>query len=391
MTKIEWTDVTWNPTTGCTRVSAGCDHCYAVPMTRRLAGMGKKYQGLVGKGHFNGVVKCHEDALDIPLHWRKPRMVFVNSMSDLFHPDVPFDFIDKVFDVIWQCPQHTFQVLTKRGDRLVEYVRERSYRRAHGWVDQERVPLCPGDFIHMDDIVMRNQCGYVGEGDWQCDHPKNDECGKEESCDAFGCPIAQRADDRESLTKIGVAEEYEFDAEGFADDSDWMKLYDRPLHAAPGNLWLGFSAEDQQTYGQRARAFQELRWVLGPHFTLFASLEPLLGPIDFKIPTWPDDPDNDGEWSVLDQIEWNGACEPRSTPYLNWVICGCESKGARAGRFADEYPKAASSIIDQCRAAGVPAFHKQMPINGRVSHDMSEWPKPMRVRDWPAVATAEVV
>jgi len=122
MTAIEWTDATWNPVTGCTRVSAGCDMCYAVPMTRRLASMGqKKYQGLVGKGHFNGVVRCHEDALSIPLRWRKPRMVFVNSMSDLFHRDVPFDFIDKVFAVMALCPQHTFQCLSKRPDRMVEY------------------------------------------------------------------------------------------------------------------------------------------------------------------------------------------------------------------------------------------------------------------------------
>jgi protein gp37 len=124
-TGIEWTDATWNPVTGCTRVSAGCDHCYAVGVTRRLAAMGQgKYVGLVGegKGHFNGVVRCHEDVLEAPLKWRKPRTVFVNSMSDLFHKRVPFEFVDRVFAVMALTPQHTYQILTKRPERMREYL-----------------------------------------------------------------------------------------------------------------------------------------------------------------------------------------------------------------------------------------------------------------------------
>ena len=129
MSNIEWTEQTWNPITGCTRVSAGCDNCYAVEMTHRLEGMGQteKYGGLTvmnnkGDRHFNGTVRCHEDTLSIPLKRRKPTMYFVNSMSDLFHRDVPFDFIDKVFAVMALCPQHTFQVLTKRPERMAEYL-----------------------------------------------------------------------------------------------------------------------------------------------------------------------------------------------------------------------------------------------------------------------------
>jgi protein gp37 len=126
-TKIEWTDATWNPTTGCTRASSGCDNCYAFTMTKRLAAMGQtKYQGLIGKGHFNGVLKTHDDELNKPFCWHKPRMVFVNSMSDLFHADVPFEFVDKVFAVMATCPQHTFQVLTKRPERMAEYLRKHS-------------------------------------------------------------------------------------------------------------------------------------------------------------------------------------------------------------------------------------------------------------------------
>ena len=127
-TNIEWATEVWNVNTGCTRASAGCDNCYAVRMTRRLAGMGRSaYKGLTaingqGRRQFNGVVRCHEDKLAIPLHWRKPRRVFVNSMSDLFHRDVPFEFIDKVFAVMALCPQHVFMVLTKRPERMAEYL-----------------------------------------------------------------------------------------------------------------------------------------------------------------------------------------------------------------------------------------------------------------------------
>ena len=125
-TGIEWTNETWNPVSGCTRVTAGCDNCYAVGQTYRCECMGQeKYAGLTvldkrGRRRFNGVVRCHEKALAIPLKWKKGKMIFVNSMSDLFHKDVPLEFIKKVFDVIRRCPQHVFQVLTKRPERVAE-------------------------------------------------------------------------------------------------------------------------------------------------------------------------------------------------------------------------------------------------------------------------------
>jgi protein gp37 len=111
---IEWTEMTWNPTTGCSKISAGCKYCYAEVMTRRLLAMGiEKYK--------NGfAVAVHEDALHIPYTWKKPKVVFVNSMSDLFHPEVPVTFIEKVFEVMNNTPQHTYQVLTKRAERLYE-------------------------------------------------------------------------------------------------------------------------------------------------------------------------------------------------------------------------------------------------------------------------------
>lgn len=115
---IEWTEMTWNPTTGCTKVSAGCKHCYAEVMSRRLQAMGvEKY-----KDGFK--LRLHADALKIPYTWKSSKVVFVNSMSDLFHKDVPLSFIQQVFAVMNDNPQHVFQVLTKRSDLLLKYHRE---------------------------------------------------------------------------------------------------------------------------------------------------------------------------------------------------------------------------------------------------------------------------
>lgn len=110
--KIEWTEYTWNPVTGCSKVSPGCKNCYAERMAGRLKAIGmERYR--------NGfAVTLHHDLLDKPTEWKKPRVVFVNSMSDLFHPRVPDSFIKKVFDTMAKCPHHTFQVLTKRSERL---------------------------------------------------------------------------------------------------------------------------------------------------------------------------------------------------------------------------------------------------------------------------------
>jgi len=118
---IEWTEVTWNPVTGCDRISSGCDHCYALALAKRLKAMGvAKYQH-DGDPRTSGPgfgVSPHPEALDEPYGWRTPRVVFVNSMSDLFHARVPLSFVRDVFEVIANTPQHTYQVLTKRAARL---------------------------------------------------------------------------------------------------------------------------------------------------------------------------------------------------------------------------------------------------------------------------------
>lgn len=117
-TSIEWTEMTWNPTTGCTKISAGCKHCYAEVMSKRLLAMGiDKY--------INGFkLTLHENAINIPYGWKSPKIVFVNSMSDMFHNDVPLEFIKKVFAVMNDNPQHVFQVLTKRSENLLKYSKE---------------------------------------------------------------------------------------------------------------------------------------------------------------------------------------------------------------------------------------------------------------------------
>ena len=120
-TAIEWTDTTWNPTTGCDRTSPGCDNCYALVLAKRLKAMGvAKYQndGDPGTSGVGFRLTLHDNVLDQPLRWRNPRTVFVNSMSDLFHPDVPLEFIKRVFDIMVSTPRHTYQILTKRSKRL---------------------------------------------------------------------------------------------------------------------------------------------------------------------------------------------------------------------------------------------------------------------------------
>ena len=115
---IEWTESTWNPLTGCTKISPGCKHCYAERMAKRLQAMGQP-------NYRNGFqLTLHEHSLEIPLHWKQPQMIFVNSMSDLFHEEVPLEYILRVFATMSKASWHTFQVLTKRSDRLLELDKE---------------------------------------------------------------------------------------------------------------------------------------------------------------------------------------------------------------------------------------------------------------------------
>jgi len=133
---IEWTDATWNPVRGCSIVSKGCTNCYAMKVAHRFSGPGQAYEGLTrltkgGPVWTGATLELHGEHLEQPLRWKRPRRIFVNSMSDLFHESLDFSFIDKVFGVMGACDDaglgHTFQVLTKRPQRMLEYMRERGH------------------------------------------------------------------------------------------------------------------------------------------------------------------------------------------------------------------------------------------------------------------------
>jgi protein gp37 len=162
--RIEWTDATWNPIVGCSHVSPGCDHCYAERMAGRLAKMGlKQYQDVTEqhsnafkwRGEWNGKTAFVESELEKPLHWRKPRRIFVCSMGDLFHETVPFEWIEQVFNITRLCWNHTFQMLTKRPQRVLEY---------WAWRKSERL----GD--HMTSVWPENVwLGVTAENQEQAD------------------------------------------------------------------------------------------------------------------------------------------------------------------------------------------------------------------------------
>jgi protein gp37 len=145
---IEWTEATWNPVTGCDRVSAGCDHCYALTLAARLKAMGQPKYQRDGDPRTSGPgfgVTMHPAELEIPRRWRRPRVIFVNSMSDLFHPQVSADFVARVFEVMTATPQHTYQILTKRPKRARQLLR--------GWTPVPNVWL--GVSIEDDRVVDR--------------------------------------------------------------------------------------------------------------------------------------------------------------------------------------------------------------------------------------------
>lgn len=144
-TNIQWTNSTWNPLTGCDQVSPGCAHCYAKALAKRLQAMGNvRYAN-----EFQ--LTLHEDLLDLPLRWKSPRLIFVNSMSDLFHEQVPIDFIQRAFETMNKARQHTFQVLTKRHERLAEIAEAKLIK----WTDNiwQGVSIENNRFVHRADLL----------------------------------------------------------------------------------------------------------------------------------------------------------------------------------------------------------------------------------------------
>jgi len=238
MTHIEWADEVWSPVTGCTKISPGCKHCYAERMAKRLRGR----FGYPKDEPFQ--VTLHPERLIGPKKWKKPRMVFVCSMGDLFHEDVPFDFIHQVFNVMADCRGigHTFLVLTKRPKRMLRF----------------------------------------------------------------------------------------------------FKSEDR-LYIPPKNVWLGVTAENQEQADKRIPILLQI-----PAKVRFVSVEPMLGPIDLLTDKY--------HWLEFDGIY----------PGLDWVICGGESGPVARPMNPDQ----ARELRDQCKAAGVPFFMKQIDKRTPIPDDL---------------------
>lgn len=220
-TTIEWTEQSWNPITGCTKISAGCKHCYAETF----------YERFYGKGSFKNII-CHEDRLDIPLKTKKPTVFFVNSMSDLFHEQVPFEFIHKIYTVMALCPQHTFQVLTKRSQRMVDYYNK--YNNGIG--DDRELERHAIDFVHLMYDKEGKFLPHLKVAGWFFDVTK----------------------DEDGLT-----------------DSTLIFEHEGPLE----NVWVGVSVENQEAAEERIPHLIEV-----PSFVRWLSCEPLLGPINLLIP-----------------------------------------------------------------------------------------------------------
>ncbi|TIT42345.1 MAG: phage Gp37/Gp68 family protein [Mesorhizobium sp.] len=323
---IEWTDATWNPIVGCSILSPGCTHCYAMGMAARIEAMtaALRKEGRGGAPHYAGTTKkvngnavwtgklalAPEAILMEPLTWKRPRRIFVNSMGDLFHEDVPDEWIDRVFAIMALAPQHTFQVLTKRAKRMREYMLER-------WqpAPAHRLAWPGGDAI---DIPAET----TGED-------REDQVRA--ACEPF-------------LEKLGLVDTDNDDLwteDGNAKGMTWTW----PLK----NVWLGVSAERQQEAEERIPQLLHT-----PAAVRFVSAEPLLGAIDFaSLCTGHYFIDANIGRKYHDAPEGFGATEPCAK--LDWIIVGGESgHNARA-----MHPAWARSIRDQCAVAGVPFFFKQ--------------------------------
>src|SRR6185312_668084 len=303
---IEWTDATWNPTRGCSRVSPGCGGaadvggCYADRQAYRFSGPGMPYEGLVRLGkqgpRWTGDVRLVPEKLVEPLRWTNPRRVFVNSMSDLFHETLSNKEIASIFGVMAACPHHTFQVLTKRASRMREWF---------DWLDAEN-PTAEGK-------IMR--------------------------CFGAAC---ERLRDEDGLFRGAAG----------------RMVTRRVARAWPlPNVWIGVSAEDQQRAEERV---PELLRV--PAAVRFVSFEPALGPINFAPWIGAVEDEGDGHCvrcRVGHELYEEYQCPPGFGPFLNWVIVGGES-GPGARPFDVAW---ARSVVTQCRAAGVACFVKQLGAN----------------------------
>lgn len=330
-TGIAWTDATWNPVRGCSRVSEGCRNCYAEAVAARFSGPGQPYEGLARRvplkhstqdvPRWTGKVRMVEHVLDQPLRWTRPRRIFVNSMSDLFHESIPYEQIARIFGVMLLAERHTFQVLTKRPKRMAEWFR---------WIGSNPV--------HLAETAAS---------------PKRYVVGAAASCLAILGASLSDGQARGPLFTAWIAGRL-MPAPDAAIRMRW------PLP----NVWLGVSVEDQATADERIPLLLE-----APAAVRFVSAEPLLGPVVFGL-------------AYSERVE------------IDWVIVGGESgAGARPmdvawARSIVAECRAAGVPVFVKQLGAHPFDMGTLPserlLSDRKGADPSEWPADLRVQEFPA-------
>lgn len=344
---IAWTDRTWNPTRGCSRVDGGCVHCYAEGVARRFSGPGLPYEGLVrldadgkAKAQWSGVVKLIPEHLGDPLRWREPRRIFVNSMSDLFHEALPFEAIAAVFGVMAAASQHTFQVLTKRPERAAAFF---------AWLREEAADLA----------------GAVGE------LPPSGSAMPSACAMFVGRDLSPPMLAEDALGAVG-----------------WRAAMRAPWPLP--NVQILVSVHDQASADLRIPVLLTL-----PAAVRGVSYEPAIGPVDLRL-----------EW-LAPFVDVTPSLE--RTPRLDWVIVGGESgPGARPfdlawARSVVRQCRAAhtpcfvkqlgayavsSDVVDDVilRHGAMPRDRRWVRTNHRSGADSAEWPEDLRVRELPGVS-----
>lgn len=331
---IEWTDRTWNPLVGCSRVSEGCRHCYAERFVHR--GLAPQHRGLTiagdgGKGpRWTGDVRLVEERLGEPLRWKKPARVFVNSLSDLFHESVAFETIAAILGVMAACPHLTFQVLTKRPERACEFF---------AWIGESAAEM--------------------------------------HAC--IGAP-PQGVDERSGFCAMFVD-----DQPIGATREQWRAAASAPWPLP--NLWLGVSVEDQRTADERIPVLLEL-----PAALRFVSYEPALGPVDFGQYVSGRErvhgvASPSVGYRIVDRLDWiivGGESGPGARPFdVAWArstIEQCRAAGTKC--FVKQL---GARPVDSVIRWIDPDRHALGTIHHRKGADPSEWPEDLRVREMPEV------
>lgn len=342
-TAISWTHRpgtrgrTWNPTNGCKVVSPGCANCYAMRFAGRFSAPGQRYHGLVTiaknkRAVWTGEGRLEQHMLDLPLRWRSPSTVFVNSMSDLFYEGFSNEQIAAVFGIAAACPQHTFQCLTKRSRRMLEWFR---------WLDEE-IESEAQDHSGADCSVSIH------------DARAEERAGVLATAAAVELSDGSEEDHQRWYGRLSDAIQDGWARTGEDGGTEWTMPWPLP------NWWQGVSVENQDAADER---IPEL--LATPAAVRFLSCEPLIGEVDLDMPRCDGAHCGPEQWGVADDEATPWCSEhdqERSYGHwlhldggIDWVIAGCES--GPGARLAD--PAWFRALRDQCVTAGVPFFLKQ--------------------------------